>query len=108
MTDLVEFLRARNGEARERAMFLRTLAAALPSDPTALHEIADWIEADTEAKRQIINELEQQISHCHGCTMGPEFAGTAYECDVDTTRTRTLQLLALPYTDHPDREEQKP
>lgn len=105
MNDLVEFLRARNGEARERGMFLRTLAAALPTDPTALRETADWIEAEVEAKRDLIL-LYQQAMDAIGKGTVAVMAAAVVRRD---TLYRAMVTFAAAWSDHPDyREEWRP
>jgi hypothetical protein len=60
--------------------------------------------ADVAAKRQIIDEHQNDQGRCAVCADPPQYDATwhPYPCT-------TLRLLALPYADHPDyREEWRP
>jgi hypothetical protein len=84
MSDLVEFLRARLDED-QRA--LTELAGAMQDYGSAR------VLAEVEAKRELINELTLNEPRP----------------DDEVKVERMLELLALPYADHPDwREEWRP
>lgn len=92
MDDLIAFLRARLGDARERANFLRILAATLPPDAgQAVGEIADQINREADAQRQLIDWCDDW---------------TRNEFEV----VPVLCWLALAHAGHPDYqpEEWKP
>ena len=86
-------------------------AGNLARDPSAADRYdaqVRWATADNESKRRIIDGLHH-IAHCPGCSGGPEYRGTTYECDLDSARLHVLRCLALPYVNRDGyREEWRP
>jgi hypothetical protein len=130
MTDLAEFLLARIAEDEGYAARWRSVADSVgdvygnPYPPRedlnaadrayfALHKAADWVLAECEAKRQIVDiyegaaRAENMIS---GLPASEERApGLAVASSAKVTAYGALQCLALPYADHPDyRPEWRP
>lgn len=98
--ELVEFLRARADDDRNRADALHALAAAMPAPETAdwLRDLADWMLREVEAKRAILDELEMWISAVP--------ADREVRSDYRDAAMVILPLLAPPYADHPDYQQE--
>ncbi|GAA3550683.1 hypothetical protein GCM10022419_033690 [Nonomuraea rosea] len=103
MDDLIAFLHARLGNDRERAPFLRTLAALQPPDmKRELEDMADWIERDIAAKLRIVATYTEVDAH-------PNRLVYAFMQQQWVALRAVMVGLALPYADHEDyREEWKP
>lgn len=90
------------------------------SDLVAHHDPA-WVLADVEAKRQIVKEhplmlrdigwldedreeAYEELEVCARCV--PKHSHFATRADVPTGPCRTVRLLALPYAQHPDYQQE--
>jgi hypothetical protein len=112
MSELVEFLRARLGED-EQAARMRRGTYPRPEDGdwawtnikhagSALIVKADRVLREVEARRKMLDELYPEVKGADESIEG-EWNSNPYNADT------LLELLALPYADHPDyREEWKP
>ena len=108
---LPEFLLARIDERRTEAERLRELGDRIgqkyghsepPEDDLnlgdlayfAMHKEADRVLAECEAKRRIVEHISRVV----------EYAGDPPGVDINDlpALTHVLQLLALPYANHPD------
>lgn len=90
--DLLAFLHAQLGNDRERAHFLKVLAALQPMDmKRELEDIARWIEREVEAKRRILDEYEEASTY-----YGHNLSAPAGELHGLLT---SIKLLAEPYDD---------
>lgn len=112
MTDIVEFLRARYGDAKDQ------VRRDFPGHPQAhLGEISEAaFRAETEQRERLLGELDAKLAlldehpdvndgDCGTCVNGrwgyPTHGGSApqrHPC-------RTLRLLAVPFSVHPDYDE---
>lgn len=95
MSDLVEFLTARLDEDEPDC---RTGIAS----ESYLSDFAERLLREVKAKRQILERLYPEIKNCDELIEG-EWNSNPYNADT------LLELLALPYADHPDfRDEWRP
>ena len=136
MTDLVEFLTARLTEDEEAAKHVSQPYRLYVSNEGRLAEpltddegnYVQWADGDDRMPNHITNwsliydparvlrevEAKQRIIQVHHGQLveatnadGVERSGRwCAECDYETFPCRTLRLLALPYADHPDYQQE--
>lgn len=95
-TELSDHLYCRTASDLERAGFLRILAGMLPCDMTILLQIADRLDADVAAKRQVITMFEEITTRppAQSPIRDLEHAGKAAR---HVTLAQILQILSVPY-----------